>query len=105
MNGGLPTFVRWILALSLGSSAASVLVACLGSGDDNASAVPVPDAGRGADAADATVHPDGCVPDGGPAAKCNSCATPATDPLNACSTYARGCIPFDAARVPDHAAL
>jgi hypothetical protein len=101
-------FVRWMLALSLGSSAGSVLVACIGSGDDNASAVPVPDASRGADAADAadaTVHPDGCVPDGGPAAKCNSCATPATNPLNACSTYTGTCIPFDAARVPDHAAL
>jgi len=33
-------------------------------------------------------------------AHCNSCTTPATDPLNACSGAVTNCIPFDNTRVP-----
>lgn len=47
---------------------------------------------------------DGSLPDVGAcksdAATCNSCFTPAQDPLNACSAYAVNCIPFDNTRVP-----
>jgi hypothetical protein len=80
-------------------AAAGGPIAC-GSGDDTASQAPATDAG----APDATtVVRDACVPDSG--ARCNACASPATDPLNACSLFTSGCIPFDAARVPSHPTL
>ncbi len=75
-------------------------VAC-GNGDDTTSLVPFPDAGAPHDATIPTAS-DACIPEGGDAARCNTCATPATDPYNACSTFTGGCIPFDAARVPSH---
>jgi hypothetical protein len=39
---------------------------------------------------------------------CNSCYTDAqasTDPLNACSEYAKNCVSFDKTRVPSHPTL
>jgi hypothetical protein len=41
-----------------------------------------------------------CVSD---AATCNSCYTPAQNPLNGCSPYSVNCIPFDNTRVPSGA--
>jgi hypothetical protein len=38
-----------------------------------------------------------CVPD---AATCNSCYTPAQNPLNGCSPATVNCLPFDNTRVP-----
>jgi hypothetical protein len=88
-----------IFAAMLASTAG--LLAC-GTGDDTASKAPVIDAG----AQDATTAVRNvCVPDGGASARCNSCATPATDPLNTCSPFVGACIPFDAARVPSHPML
>ncbi len=47
---------------------------------------------------------DGNLPDVGncmsDAAACNSCYTPAQDPLNGCSPATVNCIPFDNTRVP-----
>ena len=54
---------------------------------------------------DTGVPPTDGGPDTGPCVStmphCNTCTTAATDPLNACSSYVTGCIPFDnATRVP-----
>jgi hypothetical protein len=50
---------------------------------------------------------DGNLPDVGNCASdsavCNSCYTPAQNPLNGCSPAAVNCIPFDNTRVPDGA--
>lgn len=86
---------RWLLLGAVGA-----LTGCLGSGDDSSSAVPAQDAS----AIDATTGAsDACVPEAG--ARCSSCATPASDPYNACSPFVGACIPFDAARVPAHPTL
>jgi hypothetical protein len=92
------------------------LTAC-GSGDDNVSAVPPPpDAGSDATVVHADASVDAAVDAGidagaycGPDAQpptgpCNVCATPASDPYNACSQYTGGCFPFQG-KVPTHPTL
>ncbi|MGD0675582.1 MAG: hypothetical protein ABSC94_09205 [Polyangiaceae bacterium] len=86
-------FAAGLILIAAGS------VACLGSGDDNGSPVPVADASlESASAQDGGAAQDACLAD----LSCNSCTTPATDPLNACSGFANQCVAFDAARVPPH---
>jgi hypothetical protein len=93
--------MRWIPALA-GATVGVMALACV-SGDDSVAPVPAFDGGSGVDGgADATTVHDACASDTG---KCNSCATPATDPSNACSPFTSGCTQFDAARVPQHPAL
>jgi hypothetical protein len=55
------------------------------------------DAGGGTDANSTPDANNGCQSD---ASNCNSCVTPAMDPLNACSSQTGNCIPFDDTRVP-----
>jgi hypothetical protein len=69
---------------------------------------PTQDAGSVGDADAATPQDggliDGSLPDVGActsdAATCNSCYTPAQNPLNGCSPASVNCIPFDNTRVP-----
>ena len=79
---------------------------CIGNGDDNVVAVAAADAGAARDATvpatEAAAPNAACMSDG---SRCNSCVTRSADPYNACSPYAPGCIPFDAARVPVHPTL
>jgi hypothetical protein len=46
-----------------------------------------------------------CVPDGGDASACNSCATVSTNPYNTCSAFVTNCVPFNNAVVPAHPPL
>ena len=74
------------------------LFAC-GTGDDNSSPTPLPDAGPQL----------GTVGVGNLGILCFDGGTDAGDatltPYNTCSTYSVGCIPFDPARVPIHPTL
>jgi hypothetical protein len=94
--------VRPLVAVVLVLATAGA-VAC-GSGDDTTSAAPAaPGVDAGAIPHDATTG-DACISDGD-SSGCRPCATPQTDPYNACSPFASGCIPFDASRVPSHPSL
>jgi hypothetical protein len=97
--------VRYALRVASGAgvvACAAWLFAC-GSGDDTATPVPLGDAGA-PDGTTAT-SADACVPPDGAKAGTCTCVSPAVDPYSACSPFARGCIPFDASRVPSHPML
>jgi hypothetical protein len=66
-----------------------------------------PDTGSSSNDAGSSTHDAGSSVDAGSDAgcsstmpHCNTCTTPATDPLNACSSYVGNCTPFDNTRVP-----
>jgi hypothetical protein len=102
------------IAIVFASSA--TFVAC-SSDDSNGNPAPAPlDASTAMDSSntiDSAPGVDGSTPDSGTvdsapdvgscvsdAATCNSCLTPAQDPLHACSPASANCIPFDNTRVP-----
>jgi hypothetical protein len=114
-----PRLALAVLACSL-ATATTVFLACssdnsnpgpitvFDSGPGNNPDVYVPPAGDGAvtptpeaSVIDANLPDVGnCVSD---ASTCNSCYTPAQNPLNGCSPATVNCIPFDNTRVPSGA--
>lgn len=122
MNAHKLTVRLTALALVATTASALAFFGCGGTNDTN----PMPTQ-RDSGADSTTNHPDGGgQPDGGgetggmdtslpdtgscksDSSSCNSCYTDAqatTDPLNACSEYAKNCVPFDKTRVPSHPAL
>jgi hypothetical protein len=84
--------VMWkrLLASMLAALALSALSACGSSNNNNADAGVGIDGSSGNDAG-------GCQ---STMANCNSCVTPAQDPLNACTSAVTNCLPFDETRVP-----
>jgi hypothetical protein len=92
------------MAAGLIAGVSLLLVAC-GNGDDTTATPLGSDAGVMIDATAPPPTVDACVFDPDSHAVCNACIAPDADPYNACSPFASGCIPFDAARVPAHPTL
>ena len=89
--------IQAILLLAATTAGVGALASC--SDDDNpAPSGVIPSEDAGVDTGTSVVPETGaCTSD---AATCNSCATPAEDPYNACSESAGNCVPFDNERVP-----
>lgn len=84
------------LAVMAAVTAAAIVLACSDESNPTPSVVLPP--GPTADTGTLTPEASTCASD---AATCNSCITPESDPYNACSSAAGGCVPFDnEARVP-----
>ena len=92
------TSLRVACALSVAVTACLALFAC-GSGDDNSSATPTPDAGPQLGTIGSGNLGILCFDGGGDAGDAT------LTPYNTCSIYSAGCIPFDPARVPIHPSL